>query len=258
MILKKIFLLVIFLAGVWALPSVCFSQQFNLRGTVYDYYNRRPVESVSVFSTSGEKTVSDSMGHYSLRVNNSDSVWFAFFGKNTRKFAVDTISNPNDFEIGLHIDVAWLPSVSVQNKNYRLDSLQNRQDYAKIFNFKKPGLKLSSNPPSTYVPGSVTAGLDLDELINVFRFKRNRQLESFQKRLLQDEQDKYIAHRFSKRFVKQLTKLNSPDLERFMDIYKPDYAVLLLMNELELGFYIQKCFKQFTAGNSVDSIKLSK
>ncbi|RXK80597.1 hypothetical protein [Filimonas effusa] len=57
-----------------------------------------------------------------------------------------------------------------QSSDYKQDSIQNRKDYAKIFNFRKPGLRLSTSPPSTYTPGSLTVGLDLEELINAFRF----------------------------------------------------------------------------------------
>lgn len=221
------------------------AQQFTLHGTVYDYYNRQPLEAVSVFCSCGENTITDSTGKYRIKVSQRDTVWFSYLGKNTTKYPVDTISNLSNFEIGLHIDVAWLPNVKVQNRNYRLDSLQNRQDYAKIFNFRKPGLRISQNPPSSYVPGSVTAALDLDELINMFRFKRNRQMLSFQQRLIQQEQDKYVDHRFNKRIVRQLTHLENPALDTFMLFYRPAYDMVLQMNDLELGYYIEECYKLY-------------
>ncbi len=161
------------------------------------------------------------------------------------KYPVDTISNVSSFEVGLHIDVKWLPEVKVLSHNYKLDSIQNRRAYAKIFEYKKPGLALSSKS-GTYIPGGVTVGLDLDALINMFRFRRNRQLQSFQTRLLKEEQDKYIDHRYSVSLVKQLTLLEDPELESFMTDYRPDYDILQQMNDLELGYYIQLCFKDYT------------
>lgn len=239
------FLLVFVLLVLYFAGSDAKAQQFTLHGTVYDFYNRHPLDAVSVFCSCGNATITDSTGKYQIAVDEKDSVWFSYMGKNTMKYPVDTISNRSNFDIGLHINVAWLPGVKVQNRNYRLDSIQNRQDYAKIFNFKKPGLRISQNPPSSYVPGSVTAALDLDELINMFRFKRNRRLLSFQNRLIQQEQDKYIDHRFSKRFVKQLTHLESPQLDTFMIYYRPSYEVLQQMNDLELGYYIESCYKLY-------------
>jgi hypothetical protein len=222
-----------------------FAQQFRLYGTVYDYFSKKPLDAVSVFSSSGKITISDSLGKYSILVSRKDSVWFSYLNKSTMKYPVDTISNPQNFEIALYVDVAWLPEIKVRSSDYKLDSIRNRQDYAKIFNYKKPGLKLSETPPSSYVPGSVTVGLDLDELINVFRFRRNRRLASFQERLLTQEQDKYIDHRFTKLFVRQLTKLDAAELDSFMVYYRPEYFMLIQMNDLELGYYIIQCYKQY-------------
>ncbi len=52
--------------------------------------------------------------------------------------------------------------------------LQNRKDYEKIFNFKKPGLEITEGADGN-------AGLDLDALINMFNFKKNRRMLAFQK-----------------------------------------------------------------------------
>lgn len=241
-------LLVVTLAIVFSVAlNQSNAQGFILKGSVFDYYNRRPVEAVSVLSTGGGGSISDSLGHYQLKVNEKDSVWFSYGGKNTMKYPVDTISNPENFIIGLHIDVPWLPEVKIRGRNYNEDSVQNRKDYANIFNYKKPGLKLSTTPPSSYVPGSVTVGLDLDELINTFRFKRNRQLASFQNRLLQEERDKYVNHRFNKRIIKSLTDIQDTDIDEFINYYKPNYDELLLLNDLELGYYIQQCYAAYSS-----------
>ena len=240
----KFFKFLLFACASWFFAVISAdAQQITIQGNIYDLLNRKPVEGVSVISNRGLGSTSDSTGHYQLTVGKQDSIWFSFLGKNTMKYAADTISHPSAFDIALRLDIRLLPDVKVRNSNYHLDSLMNRRDYAKIFAFKKPGINLATNP--NYVPGSVSVGLDLDEFINMFRFKRNRQILSLQQRLLQQEQDKYISHRFSKRFVKQLTNLESPDLDEFMQLYKPAYEVLQLMNDLELGYYIQQSFSHY-------------
>ncbi len=230
---------------------ICFflvagkAQSLRLSGSVYDFSNRFPIESVAVQCTCGSGTLTDSNGHYTILVTQRDSIYFSYLGKNTIKYPIDTIRYPEAFEIGLHVDAKWLPDVKVQTHNYYMDSVENRRAYAKVFNYQKPGLSLNRSTPSTYVPGSVTVGLDLDALINVFRFRRNRQMLSFQNRLLKEEQDKYITHRYSIRLVKQLTKLDTPELEKFMDAYRPEYSILQQMNDLELGYYIELCYKDY-------------
>ena len=220
-------------------------QVIQLSGSVYDFSNRLPIESVAVQCTCGSGALTDSNGHYSLLVTQNDSVYFSYLGKNTIKYPIDTIKYLESFDIGLHVDIRWLPEVRVKTHNYYMDSIENRRAYAKVFDYKKPGLALSRNSPSTYVPGSVTVGLDLDALIDMFRFRKNRQMLSFQNRLLKEEQDKYITHRYSVRLVKQLTKLESPELEKFMNQYRPEYDILEQMNDLELGYYIEVCYNDY-------------
>ena len=240
--LKRV-LLYIFLL----ISSVALTQQkqsfVTVSGHVYDLSARQPIEAVAVLSTSGRGTLTDSLGKYSLTVNTRDSIWFSMLGKTTMKFPVDTIVNLEQFNIMIHVRASELPEVRVRNKHYRLDSIDNRREYAKYFNFKKPSLVLSDN--RTYTPGAVSVGFDLQEIINMFRFKRNRSLAALQKRLIQQERDKYIDHRFSKSFVRKLTKLQSPELEKFMNTCRPDYEIMLNLNDIEFGYLIQKSFNEY-------------
>lgn len=229
----KIFLLLFFFFS-----SIFLFSQIKVAGTVYDITKKTPLEVVSVLSTSGKGVVTDSLGRYQFLVNENDSIFFSYLNKETMKFPVKNISNLDAFEISLHIKINEFPMVTVRQRNYRLDSLQNRLDYAKIFNFKKPGIGLTSNPS----PGGVGVGIDLESLINMFRFKRNRSILKVQERLLQEEQDKYVSHRFNKYFVRRLTQLQAEELISFMRIYRPSYEFTLQCNDLELGLYIQKCF----------------
>ena len=219
------------------------AQYINIKGRVFDISARRPLEAVAVISTSGKGTITDSLGRYELRVSVKDSIWFSMIGKSTMKYPVDTISNTESFDVMIHVRSFDLPEVKVRNSYYKLDSIQNRKDYAKFFDFKKPGLRLSENPG--YNPNGLTVGFDLDEIINMFRFKRNKSLASLQQRLLQQEEDKYIDHRFSKAFVRKITKLNNQELDEFMKDYRPDYEMVQRMNELELGYFIEKNFEEF-------------
>lgn len=224
------------------------AQTVTISGTVYDISARRPLEAVAVLSSSGRGTITDSLGNYSIRVPAKDSIWFSLIGKTTMKYPVDTISNLDHFNVMIHIRSFELPEVKVRNSYYKFDSIQNRKDYAKIFDFRKPGLRLSNSP--SYNPGGLTVGFDLDEIINMFRVKRNRSILSLQKRLLDQEQEKYVNNRYSKQFVRKITKLASPELDTFMVRYRPDYEVVQLLNDLELGYYIQQSFEQYKASKN--------
>ena len=223
-----------------AAPALVHAQE--IQGTVYDITQKIPLPGVSVLTASGYGTQTDSMGFYSIRVLAADSLWFSYLGKATPKYPVKTVQNPAAFDVSIQISAIELPGVTVRKPNYRFDSLQNRREYEKAFNYRRPGLHVS-----TLSPGSVGAGagVDINELINVFRFRRNRNMKFLQGWLIKEEQEKYIDYRYSKLFVRKLTGLESPELDSFMKYYRPEYGYVVMLNDAELGLYILECFKEY-------------
>jgi len=150
--------IIVFFLLVGQMPKAN-AQYVTIAGTVYDVTARNPLEAVAVRSTSGRGGITDSTGRYIVTVLKTDSIWFSMIGKNTMKYPVDTISNLDNFNIMIHVKATDLPEVKVRNNYYRYDSIQNRIDNAKGFNYKKPGLGLTSNP--NYNPGGLTVGFYL-------------------------------------------------------------------------------------------------
>lgn len=204
------------------------------------------MEFVSVLSTSGKGTVTNAEGYYELEVAETDSIWFSYLNKPTIKFPVLKIGNPLQFDISLQVNVPVMREVKVLPRNYRLDSLRNRQDYANIFNYQKPKLKTVT---PQYGAG---VGFDLDEIINMFRFKRNRSMLSFQQRLLMEEQEKYVDFRFNKALVRRLTLLDGHELDSFMRIFRPSYIFTKTAGDYDFRFYIKQCLTLFKRGVSPD------
>lgn len=207
--------------------------QLTVTGTIYDSTKIVPVKDVLVKSSNGTTAVTDSNGRYTIVTSDKDSLTFIYRNKPTAKFGVNQIPNIGGFDISLHIRVAekfkTLKEVRVYAKNYRQDSAENRENYAKIFNYQKPGLSSNTNAYSG------AAGADLDELINVFRFKRNKQLRKMQQRLEEEEKENYINYRFNKTTVRRVTRLEGEDLELFMKEYRPGFDFTL--NSSVVDFY---------------------
>lgn len=228
---------ILFIALLYS--STIYGQE--IQGVVYDITQKIPLQGVSVLSSSGYGTQTDSLGAYSIRVKPADSIWFSYLGKATPKYAVKSITNPAAFDISIQLYAVELPGVTIRKPNYRFDSLQNRREYEKVFNYRKPGLRISALPPSA--GGGV--GVDLDEIVNLFRFRRNRNLKFLQEWLIKEEQEKYIDHRFTKVFVRKLTNLDGEELDAFMKYYRPSYTYLVPINEAELGLYILYCYEEY-------------
>jgi len=220
-----------------------WGQQVTIHGTVYNMYRTRPLEGVSVMTVSGKGTTTDSNGNYYIVVPLEDSIAFSYLGRSTQKFPIRDINSMTGFDIALHVDPIELKEIKVMPHNYRMDSLQNRKDYAKIFDFKKPGFKLTS--PTTN--GGLGAGVDLDELINVFRRQRTRRMLAFQGRLVEEEQEKYVDHRFTPYLVKKLTHLDGEELDSFMVKYRPSYEFCKKATDYDFMDYIKIAFKQYKA-----------
>lgn len=209
---------------------------------VYDESKNFGMEAVSVLSSSGNGTITNSDGFYEIEVTETDSIWFSYLNKSTIKYAVLKIPNPMQFDISLQVNVTVMKEVKIIPKNYRQDSLQNRMDYAKIFNYKKPALKTVT---PQYGAGM---GFDLDEIINMFRFRRNRSMASFQQRLLLEEQDKFVSYRFNKALVRRLTLLDGAELDSFMLLFRPSFTFTKIAGDYEFRLYIKQAFYRFKRG----------
>ncbi len=203
---------------------------------------------VRVKSSAGNIVYTDSVGRYSILVNDKDSISFYYRNKSTVSYPVSSIKNPGNFDISLQVRVygkyQTLKEVIVISKTHRQDSFENREKYAKIFGYQKPGFRLSE---SNALYGG-TPGLDPNELINVFRFRRNKSLRNFQRRLLAEEEQKFIDYRFNKAVVKKLSGFESPQLDSFMFYYRPTYEFAAITTDYEFYQYILDASKLFKQG----------
>lgn len=226
--------------------------QFTVSGNVLDKGKINLVPNVKVISTGGMFDMTDSLGRYSIPVKPGDSLYFVYNNKPTQKFAVNKIVNPVQFDVSLHVFVeskySVLKEVIVYSKTYRQDSLENRQTYADVFEYKKPGVSTSINPG-----GAV--GADVNELINIFRFKRNKRLKAFQNRLEDQEREKYVNYRFNKLLVSRITGLKSPAVDSFVVWYRPSYEFTAASDEITFNQYILNAYYHFQKWGFVDPAK---
>jgi hypothetical protein len=228
------------LAAFFVLVFSSVQAQYKVKGTVYDSSRIYPIESVTVLSSNGKVTVTDSMGRYQLDVSDQDSIWFSFLGKPTPKYPILKIADLTRFDIALRLKMNVMQEVRVRTHVYKEDSLQNRRDYAKAFNFKRPNIADMTSISSSGV------GIDLDEVIRVFQFRKNKSMEKFRERLLEQERLKFVDHKFNKPLVRRLTHLGEADLDKFMLLYRPSYEFALYSSEYDFQYYIKKSGEEYS------------
>ena len=119
---------------------------------------------------------------------------------------------------------------------YRLDSLANRQQYDRIFNFERNDIGMPASGAGVGITSEA-----------IFNAKKSRQAEALQQRLKEDEEYNYVSHRFTKALVSKLGQLESPALDTFMRYYRPDYS-LLKSFETDYEYYqlIDRSVKSFS------------
>lgn len=229
---------------ILALAGLPAAAQYKVQGIVLDSSRTFPLEAVSVLSTNGRGTITNKEGYYTLDASDKDSIWFSYLGKPTQKFPVAKIANLSQFDIALQVAIPVLAEIKLRPRNYRQDSAQNRRDYQKVFDFRKPNLESMTSI------GPAGAGIDINELIRLFQFKKNASMMRFQERLLQQEQEKYIEYRFSPALVRRLTGLEGEDLKTFMQAYRPPYEFVLYSREYDFQLYIKESYKKYKNNKS--------
>lgn len=233
--------IIMFIAGISA--QLCARAQITrVSGTVYDTSKVYVIPFVKVFSTSGAETETDSMGVYHLVVNPTDSIYFFYNGKNSIKYPVREIYDPDAFDIEMYVQAKSkykvLQEVTVFSDNYRLDSIENRERYAKIFNGSRSGISTGIGPNG--VPG-----IDIGSIVGLFQFKKNKRYHALQQRLLEQEQEGYVDYRFNPKLVSRITGLTGKNLNDYMYVYRPSYEFIVTSSLVEFYQYIIDSGKEF-------------
>jgi len=61
-----------------------------------------------------------------------------------------------------------------------------------------------------------------------------------------EEQDKYVDHRFARSVVLKITHLEGDELDSFMMRYRPSYAFCKKATDYDLYDYIKLAFSEYT------------
>jgi hypothetical protein len=233
---------------LWASPV---HAQVTIQGTVYDKTMINGLPQVTISNTRGPIAVSDSLGHYSIRVPKEDTLYFSYLNKQTVAFPVKDIPDPSSFSVSIDVVGPALMPVYVHHNSYYADSVSNRRENREGFDYKKgPAVRnMRMMPGGQGIMAGVT--LDFDMFFNR-DVKRSKEL--MQRWLIEQEQDKYVDHRFSRAIVKRITGLDSADLRLFMRIYRPGYEFIRSFEtDWELYSYILASSKSFLADQKRDS-----
>jgi len=72
----------------------------------------------------------------------------------------------------------------------------------------------------------------------------------FQQRLLREEEDKFIDHRFTRTLTRKITGLSGDSLIQFMNFYRPSYQFTKFTTDYEFQEYIKIAAEDYRAGGA--------
>ena len=70
-------------------------------------------------------------------------------------------------------------------------------------------------------------------------------MENFQERLLREEAEKYIDHRFSRALIIKLTQLRGAELDSFIKYYRPTLEFTESTTDYEFQEYIKRAYLHY-------------
>ncbi|MBX5439491.1 MAG: carboxypeptidase-like regulatory domain-containing protein [Thermoflavifilum sp.] len=229
--------LVLLLGAVCFCPAKLHAQEVVF-GKVMDNATRLPLVGATVINrTTGEGTLTDTLGAYRIHARVYDWIVFSYIG-----YAPDSMQIRVMGKNGAIVNVFLRPTgyllneIQVQSRriDYYRDSMERRELYGFALGQEKThGLGAVAHPIS---------GL-FDALS-----KRQKQIWHFQKIEQQFEQQQYIASRIKVSLVEQLTGFHGDTLKLFLEnYYHPDYEWVRFASDYDLYADILKAAKQFKA-----------
>jgi|GEM_PF-2008916 len=243
--------LVLFSLLFCVLSNKSEAQDRLLVGHVFAAMSNRSTAGVMVETSHGHTTFTDEKGYFSIYVAPHDTLYY-YASKLIRSipYPADSIKNWDDYAIAIQTieyDIArarrfgapvandpstTLENVTVVSRNFHKDSLENRLEYDKVFNYKRP-------PINPFSPVST--------IYNLLNFKEKKRMKRMKSDLLYEEQEGYVDSRFNKTSVrKSIGKaVNDSLLDIYLKKYRPSYEEAMGMENISMVMYIRKTFELF-------------
>lgn len=212
----------------------------TITGFVVDKVSKQAIGNALV-TFGNAKTYTNPLGMFEIPAGNTtDSLRVTYFAYKpvTVAFKSTAVLRLEMEPVSINLDAVTIHGT----RNFKQDSINNRLDYAKQFNYREPKL---TDAFSTDIkqPGELLS-INLLAVIDVLTKKSTPQYK-FNKTLLNDEHEAYVDHKFNRGNVGQLTGLKGDTLSTFLVQYRPTYQLAQKYTDYDMEVYISKCFEEF-------------
>ena len=226
----------------------------KVTGLVIDKVTRQPISGV-VIKAALVTTHTNQLGQFEIALAHpDDSLKITALGYQTLFVAA---GKPNVLlTIELTPKINNLNEVTIiGDRSFKKDSLANRADYARQFNYKGPRvIDAFTNGAHFYYPGEFFS-VNLLVLVQALTKKSTPEYK-FNKLLIRDEHEQFVDEHFNRGIVSGITQLKGDTLAAFLLQYRPTYDFAKKSTDYDMEVYIRGCYKKFKdAGyKSVDAV----
>lgn len=213
----------------------------KITGTVVDKATGQPV--AGAIATLGNlETHTNALGKFEITAPAwRDSLKIVHFAY--KPYTVIINKKTSLLFIELESKVISLNEVKIHgDRDFKKDSIANRVEYAKQFNYTGPKVKdIFSTAPKQ--PGELLS-VNLLALVEVLTKKSTNEYK-FNKLLVRDEEADYVDRKFNSGNVSRITGLKRDTLEQFLIQYRPTYAFAKKASDYDMEVYIKQSFEKF-------------
>ncbi len=176
---------------------------------------------------------SDWGGNYKIPAVPGDTLIFSSVGYLTDTLIAVSWMLSERYDVFLTPRIVALPSVKIdETGNYRMDSIQRRDDYRFVLDKAHPIVLMNEKRPGD-APGFSFSPFG-------YFSSTEKQKRKLKKRLRQEEEDYYIDSKFSPARVAQFTRLTGDSLQLFMTRYRPSYKYCRGASSQDIFLYINE------------------
>jgi hypothetical protein len=219
------------------LMSKSFAQQKQAEGIVFNKTSKERIAKVNVRNLrTGGSIYNNLKAEFKLAAQPGDLLEFSKQG-----YYSDTVKVQVNTAMAVYLKPT---SIMLRDVNIR-DTImspekrlaQTKREYNKVYGVLGDRDILSVSPGSG-------AGISIDAIWNSLS-RSGRNAEHLKEIIDRDYRQDVIDYRFNKIFVKQITKLEEPQLTNFMSKYRPSYYMVTTANDYDFVRSIKANLKRF-------------
>lgn len=213
-----------------------YAQEKQIQGIVFDYGSKERIARVFITNTRTKANIYNNLkGEFTVNVRLNDVLIFAKTG-----YFNDTvkIKELQTLPVYLKRSSIVLREVTVKDSALSAEKLRdaNKKEFSQAYG------ALANKDLQTV--GSNGAGIGIDAIYNMLS-RRGRNATKLRGIIDRDYKAKVIDNRFNPIIVGAITGLAGEQLNSFMYRYRPDYTLVVMLNDYDFISYIKSSYSRF-------------